>query len=203
MKRCFDLVCSAILLLMTLPLLGLLAIGVLVISGRPILFIQRRAGRGGRPFYMYKFRTMRNAFDETGRLLDDKLRMTWFGQLLRSSSLDELPELINVLQGEMSLVGPRPLLVEYVDRYTEQQRRRLEVLPGITGWAQIQGRNSLTWERKFELDVWYVDHKSILLDLKILVYTILKVLSRDGVSADGHKTMPAFLGYSKAKTHVE
>lgn len=161
---------------------------------RPILFHQLRAGLYGRPFWLYKFRTMTDARDSNGRLLPDEQRLTRFGRWLRSTSLDELPELWNVLKGDMSLVGPRPLLVEYLDRYSPEQARRHEMKPGLTGWAQVNGRNALSWEEKFRLDVWYVDNWSIWLDFKILWLTLVKVLTRDGISAHGHATMPEFKG---------
>lgn len=162
--------------------------------GRRVVFSQIRPGLHGRPFTLFKFRTMRDQRDSYGGLLPDEERLTRFGQFLRSTSLDELPELLNVLRGEMSLVGPRPLLMEYLDRYTPNQARRHEVKPGITGWAQVNGRNGLTWEEKFELDVWYVDNWSIRLDLTILWLTVVKVCRREGVTAKGFATMPEFTG---------
>jgi sugar transferase EpsL len=193
-KRLFDLA-------LTLPALMLLAlilggIGLLVRAklGTPIFFRQRRPGLNGQPFTLLKFRTMTNARDAQGNLLSDSERLTHFGRFLRSTSLDELPELFNVLKGEMSLVGPRPLLMQYLDRYTPEQMRRHEVKPGITGWAQINGRNAITWEQKFALDVWYVDHESLWLDLKIIAMTILKILKREGISQPGHATMEEFAG---------
>jgi sugar transferase EpsL len=162
--------------------------------GKAIFFCQQRPGLYGRPFKIYKFRTMTNACDQHGRLLPDSERLTPLGQFLRSTSLDELPELFNVLKGEMSLVGPRPLLMQYLDRYTAEQKRRHEVKPGITGWAQVNGRNAITWEEKFKLDVWYVDHQSIWLDLRIIALTILKVLKREGISHPGEATMQEFMG---------
>ena len=164
--------------------------------GSPVLFRQVRPGLGGRPFEMVKFRTMTDARGPDGHPLPDADRLTPFGHFLRSSSLDELPELWNVLRGEMSLVGPRPLLERYLDRYTPEQARRHDVRPGITGLAQVSGRNALSWEDRFALDVWYVDHQSLLLDLKILARTVLKVIGREGVSAAGHATMPEFTGPS-------
>jgi lipopolysaccharide/colanic/teichoic acid biosynthesis glycosyltransferase len=174
----------------------LLALGLLIrmITGQPALFRQVRPGLAGQPFAMYKFRTMTDATDNQGQLLPDAERLTRLGRFLRSTSLDELPELINVLRGDMSLVGPRPLLIEYLPRYSQRQARRHEVRPGITGWAQVNGRNTLTWEQKFEYDVWYVDHASLSLDLRILLATIRKVLRREDISAQGEATMPVFLG---------
>jgi lipopolysaccharide/colanic/teichoic acid biosynthesis glycosyltransferase len=165
--------------------------------GKPVLFRQVRPGLNGKPFVMYKFRTMTEERDAEGRLLPDEKRLTPFGCFLREYSLDELPEFFNVLRGEMSLVGPRPLRMEYLDRYTPEQARRHEVKPGITGWAQVNGRNALPWEEKFKLDVWYVDNWTIWLDLKILWLTLVKVLRREGISAHGHATMPEFKGSEK------
>jgi lipopolysaccharide/colanic/teichoic acid biosynthesis glycosyltransferase len=193
-KRVFDLVASMSLSLVLLPLIGILAVCVALALGRPILFRQRRPGLHGRPFEMIKFRTMRNAFDASGQPLPDRERMTSFGRFLRNSSLDELPELWNVLKGEMSLVGPRPLLMEYLPLYNPEQARRHEVRPGITGWAQINGRNAISWEDKFKLDVWYVGNLSLWLDIKILWLTLQKVIVRDGISAEGEVTMPKFTG---------
>jgi len=193
-KRVLDLAAVVGLAPLWLPLAALVALAVRLALGRPLLFRQLRPGLGGRPFTLLKFRTMTEARDEDGRLLPDDQRLRRFGSFLRRTSLDELPELFNVLRGEMSLVGPRPLLMEYLDRYTPQQARRHEVKPGITGWAQVNGRNALTWEEKFELDVWYVDHMSSWLDVKILAMTVWKVLTGEGVSQPGHATMPQFLG---------
>ena len=167
--------------------------------GSPVVFSQKRPGLHGKPFTMYKFRTMRDAVDNHGQQLPDSERMTPMGRFLRASSLDELPELFNVLRGDMSLVGPRPLLMEYLDRYTPQQARRHEVRPGITGWAQVNGRNAISWEQKFELDVWYVDNRSFALDLKILWLTVQKVFKREGISAAGEATMPKFMGRTNHK----
>ena len=193
-KRVFDLV----VLLLTAPLwltaLGAVAVLVRLNLGRPVLFRQPRPGLHGRVFELIKFRTMTDARDPHGKLLPDAQRLTRFGRWLRSTSLDELPEVLNVLKGEMSLVGPRPLLVQYLDRYTPQQARRHEVPPGLTGWVQVKGRNALSWEEKFRLDVWYVDHHSLWLDLRILVLTVWQVLRRHGVSAPGDATMPEFMG---------
>jgi len=162
--------------------------------GRPVLFKQMRPGLNAKPFYMYKFRTMTNEKDEQGNPLSDEQRLTRLGRFLRSTSLDELPELFNVLKGDMSLVGPRPLLMQYLARYTPEQARRHEVKPGITGWAQVNGRNAITWEEKFALDVWYVDNWSLWLDIKILAMTVVKVFKREGISAKGEATMPEFMG---------
>lgn len=191
-KRCMDITVSLVALILGAPLFLVLALLVRATMGSPVLFSQLRPGLHGKPFRMYKFRTMRDLYDENGRPLPDELRLTPFGRFLRATSLDELPELWNVLRGEMSLVGPRPLLMQYLDRYTPEQRRRHEVRPGITGWAQVNGRNAISWEKKFEYDVWYVDNYSFLLDMKIIALTVLKVFTRDGISADGHATMPEF-----------
>jgi sugar transferase EpsL len=194
MKRAFDVVAAAVaLVILAVPMLAIAA-AVRILLGRPVLFTQLRPGRHGIPFRMVKFRTMREAVDAEGRPLPDEERLTLLGQVLRAASLDELPELWNVLRGDMSLVGPRPLLMEYLTLYTPEQARRHEVCPGITGWAQVNGRNALSWEEKFELDVWYVDHASFWLDLKIIALTIWKTLSRDGISQEGHATMPDFMG---------
>ncbi|HHV61373.1 MAG TPA: sugar transferase [Firmicutes bacterium] len=193
-KRGIDIAISLILLILLLPLLLIIALLVCLTMGSPVFFRQIRPGLHGKPFVMLKFRTMTNARDKKGVLLPDEERITLLGRFLRSTSLDELPELLNVLHGEMSLVGPRPLLMEYLDRYTPEQARRHEVKPGITGWAQVNGRNALTWEEKFKLDVWYVDNWSLFLDLKILWLTLVKVIKREGISAEGHATMPEFRG---------
>lgn len=194
MKYIFDLLVAFVSLLILSPLLILLAILIRFRLGTPILFTQQRPGLNGKPFTLYKFRTMTNAVDSTGKLLPDEDRLTSLGRFLRSTSLDELPELVNVLKGDMGLVGPRPLLMQYLDRYTTEQARRHEVRPGITGWAQINGRNALTWEQKFALDVWYVDNCSLWLDLKIIALTVWKVLRREGISQEGQATMSEFLG---------
>ena len=178
------------------PILMVLAILIRIRMGRPVMFKQMRPGLHGKPFYMYKFRTMTNKKDEQGNLFSDEQRLTRLGRFLRSTSMDELPELLNVLKGDMSLVGPRPLLMQYLDRYTSEQARRHEVKPGITGWAQVNGRNAITWEEKFALDVWYVDHWSLWLDIKILAMTVVKVFKREGISAFGEATMPEFRGLS-------
>ncbi|MEW6179272.1 MAG: sugar transferase [Chloroflexota bacterium] len=195
-KRLFDLVITLLGMTVALPLMGVIALIIYLKEGRPVLFRQPRPGLGGKIFTLYKFRTMRNAVDRYGNPLPDGERLTPLGRFLRSTSLDELPELFNVLRGEMSLVGPRPLLVEYLPRYTPEQARRHEVLPGITGWAQINGRNALTWEEKFRLDVWYVDHWSLWLDIKILALTLWKVLRREGINAPGSETAEPFMGSS-------
>jgi sugar transferase EpsL len=192
-RRARDLVVATFGLLVFSPLLTSIGLAILVRMRRPVLFRHRRAGAGGKPFVLYKFRTMTNLRGPDGRLLPDEARLTRLGRLLRQFSLDELPQLWNVLKGEMSLVGPRPLLLDYVDRYNDFQRRRLEVKPGITGWAQVNGRNALSWEQRFELDVWYVDHQSFWLDLKILWLTLLKAVRGEGISQPGHATMPEFM----------
>lgn len=194
MKRVFDI--AVVVVLLMLLALPLAAIALLVRRklGSPVIFRQKRPGLGGTIFEMMKFRTMTNARDENGCLLPDAVRLTALGRFLRSSSIDELPELWNVLKGEMSLVGPRPLLVEYLPLYSGDQARRHEVRPGITGWAQVNGRNALSWEEKFKLDVWYVDNRSFWLDLKILCLTVKKVIVREGISAAGEATMPKFTG---------
>ncbi len=197
LKRLFDFIAAGAGLLVLWPFLALLALLVRVKLGSPVLFRQQRAGLDGRPFYLYKFRSMTQACDAQGQLLPDAVRLTAFGRLLRSTSLDELPGLWNVLCGEMSLVGPRPLLPEYLPLYSPQQARRHEVLPGITGWAQVNGRNAISWEQKFELDVWYVDNRSFWLDLQILWKTVAKVLKRDGISNAQDVTMPPFEGSAK------
>jgi lipopolysaccharide/colanic/teichoic acid biosynthesis glycosyltransferase len=194
MKRLLDIVVSASMLVLLAPFLILLAALVRSRLGSPVLFRQIRPGRDGRPFMMVKFRTMRDARDAAGNPLPDSERLTPFGGFLRSTSLDELPELFNVLKGDMSLVGPRPLLMEYLPLYSPEQARRHEVRPGVTGWAQVNGRNALSWDEKFALDVWYVDNRSIWLDVKILVLTAYKVLKRSGISAEGEATMPRFTG---------
>jgi len=193
-KRIFDIAFSTLGLIFLLPIFFFLALKVKKEIGSPIFFRQIRPGLHGKPFEMVKFRTMREAVDEYGVPLSDEERLTSFGIFLRYSSLDELPELWNVLKGDMSLVGPRPLLIEYLPLYSPEQARRHEVRPGITGWAQINGRNSITWEDKFKADLWYVKNQSLWLDLKILILTIKKVVRRDGISADKHATMPKFEG---------
>ena len=194
MKRLIDIVFSLFGLIVLSPVIFLITYLVLIKLGSPVIFRQVRPGRHGKPFEMTKFRTMRDALDAAGNPLPDSERMTPFGGFLRSSSMDELPELWNVLKGEMSLVGPRPLLMEYLPLYSPEQFRRHEVRPGVTGWAQINGRNALSWDEKFKLDVWYVDNRSLWLDLKIIFLTIKKVVVRDGISADGEATMAKFTG---------
>ena len=196
-KRGLDVVASALGLLVLLPLLAWIVWSARRHLGTPALFRQNRPGLGGHPFRLVKFRTMTNAVDADGNLLPDAERLTPFGRWLRSTSLDELPELWNVLRGDMSLVGPRPLLMQYLDRYTPEQARRHEVRPGITGWAQVRGRNAISWDEKLALDVWYVDNRSFWLDLRILVETVVKVLRREGISATGEATMPEFKGTDK------
>lgn len=194
LKRLFDLIAAGAALLLLSPVIALVAWQVRKKLGAPVLFRQQRPGRDGKPFEMVKFRTMRDAVDVHGNVLPDAQRMTPFGSFLRASSLDELPELWNVLKGEMSLVGPRPLLMEYLPLYSSEQYRRHEVRPGVTGWAQINGRNALSWEDKFKLDVWYVENRSFWLDLKILFLTVKKVVKKDGISGAGEATMSKFTG---------
>lgn len=196
-KRLFDIIASAIGLLLLSPVIAVVAFKIRQKLGSPVLFRQVRPGKDGKPFEMIKFRTMRDAIDKNGSALPDSERMTPFGAFLRSTSLDELPELWNVLKGDMSLVGPRPLLMEYLPLYSKEQFRRHEVRPGVTGWAQVNGRNAISWEDKFELDVWYVDNRSFWLDLKIIYLTVKKVLIRDGISAEGEVTMSKFTGNDK------
>ncbi len=198
-KRTIDVALSALGLLFFSPLMLWLSYKIRREMGPPALFAQRRAGRDGKPFLLYKYRTMTNARDEKGELLPDEARMTGFGRWLRATSLDELPQLWNVLKGDMSLVGPRPLLLDYVPLYNKTERRRLDVLPGISGWAQINGRNAISWQEKFALDVWYVDHRSTLLDVKIILLTIRKAARREGISAAGEATMPRFMGSGDEK----
>lgn len=193
-KRAFDIVVSVMGLLLLSPVIVIVAWKVRRNLGSPVLFRQVRPGLNGQPFGMIKFRTMKDAKDANGDCLPDAERMTAFGSFLRSSSLDELPELWNVLRGDMSLVGPRPLLMEYLSLYTPEQYRRHTVRPGVTGWAQVNGRNSLSWEQKFKLDLWYVDHGSMLLDVKILMLTVKKVIGKDGINGEGEVTMSKFTG---------
>jgi lipopolysaccharide/colanic/teichoic acid biosynthesis glycosyltransferase len=193
-KRGIDIGVSATGLAATLPITVPVAAAIAATMGRPVIFEQVRPGLHGEPFPLLKFRTMREPKPGEDRLGSDADRITRLGAFLRSTSLDELPTLLNVLRGDMSLVGPRPLLMRYLDRYTPDQARRHEVKPGITGWAQINGRNAISWEEKFRLDVWYVDHQRLRLDLEILARTALKVIQRDGIAADGHATMPEFMG---------
>ncbi|WP_176467596.1 sugar transferase [Vibrio metoecus] len=197
MKRLFDFLVSLTALILLSPIIALVAWKIRKNLGSPLLFRQTRPGLNGKPFEMVKFRTMKDAVDEQGNLLPDSERMTPFGNKLRNSSLDELPELWNVLKGEMSLVGPRPLLMQYLTLYSPEQARRNEVRPGVTGWAQINGRNAISWEEKFKLDVWYVDNRSFWLDIKILLLTVKKVFVKEGISADGHVTIAPFTGQVK------
>lgn len=197
LKRLFDFFVATLGLLLAAPVMLALAVLIRVKLGAPILFRQVRPGLGTRPFAVYKFRTMRDALGSNGLPLADDLRLSRFGATLRKFSLDELPQLINVLRGDMSLVGPRPLLMEYLPLYSAEQARRHDVLPGITGWAQVNGRNALSWDEKFALDVWYVDHRSFVLDMKIIWLTLLKVMRPQGVSQTGHATMPKFTGSTR------
>lgn len=197
LKRVFDLAFAIILFIVLSPVMLVCALMVYLSMGKPVFFKQLRAGQHGKAFCLYKFRTMTDDRDEKGNLLPDGLRLTPLGKFLRRTSLDELPQLINVIKGDLSFVGPRPLLMEYLPRYTPQQARRHEVKPGITGWAQINGRNAVSWEEKFELDVWYVDHRSFWLDMKILFRTVIEVLRQRGISAPGTDTMPEFMGSKK------
>lgn len=198
-KRLFDLVTSLAGLILLSPFLFLIAILVWTKNGRPILYKQPRPGYKGKPFFIYKFRTMTDKRDLAGDLLPDSERLTGFGRVLRSTSLDELPEIINILKGDMSWVGPRPLLMQYLERYSKEQMRRHDVLPGVTGWAQVNGRNALSWQEKFRLDVWYVDHWRFWLDIKILWMSVWKVLRREGISQDGHATAEEFMGNDEAR----
>lgn len=199
-KRLFDVMVASLgLMLLALPMI-VLAVSIRFALGGPVFFRQTRPGRFGKPFELIKYRTMTDARDASGALKSDADRLTPFGRWLRASSLDELPELFNVLRGDMSLVGPRPLLMSYLPLYSPEQARRHAVRPGLTGWAQVNGRNALTWKRKFELDVWYVDNQSIALDMKILFITVAKVLKREGISAPGDATMPAFNGNTGSET---
>lgn len=193
-KRCIDILLSFLVLIFLSPIIVYFAFLIRRRLGKPVFFRQKRPGLNGRPFEMLKFRTMLDARDAKGYLLPDEQRVTPFGQFLRSTSIDELPELINVLKGDMSLVGPRPLLMEYLPLYSEEQKRRHDVRPGITGWAQINGRNAISWQKKFELDVWYVDNQSFWLDLKILFLTVLKVLKRSDINQAGQATVEPFNG---------
>ena len=193
-KRTIDIVCSGLGLIILSPILLITAILIRIKLGSPIFFTQDRVGKDGKIFKMIKFRTMLDAVDKWGEPLPDEERLTSFGKLLRSTSIDELPELINVFKGDMSLVGPRPLLVEYIELYSKKQWRRHEVRPGITGWAQVNGRNSLSWGDRFELDVEYVNKYNLFMDIKILLMTVFKVLKRDGISQEGHVTMEKFNG---------
>ena len=193
-KPLFDKILAFVLLLLFLPVMIIVAVLIYLWDGRPILFTQRRPGKDGKIFEIYKFRTMTNDKDASGNLLPDEQRLVGIGKFIRSTSLDELPQLLNVLKGDMSFVGPRPLLVEYLELYNDEQKRRHEVSPGITGWAQVNGRNAISWEQKFAYDVWYVDHISFWLDMKILWLTFLKVVKRSDISSQGHVTMEKFKG---------
>jgi len=193
-KRYLDLIIALLLLVVLSPLLAVISVCITVVMGRPVLFRQSRAGLNGQLFHMIKFRTMHDGRAPDGTLLPDEQRLPPFGRFLRSTSLDEFPELWNVLRGDMSLVGPRPLLPEYLPLYSAEQARRHSVLPGLTGWAQVNGRNAISWDQKFALDVWYVDHRSLWLDVRILLKTLATVLRRVGVSQDGHVTAEAFRG---------
>jgi len=202
-KRCIDIVGAGLGLIVLSPVLAVVAVAIWVQMGRPILFRQIRPGLNGQAFSMCKFRTMSNKRDSQGNLLPDEQRLTPLGKFLRKTSLDELPELFNVIKGDMSLVGPRPLLMQYLERYTPEQARRHEVKPGITGWAQVNGRNAISWEEKFALDVWYVDNCSLWLDVKILAMTLGKVFRREGISAQGEATMSEFMGNSTPEVYNE
>lgn len=197
MKRLFDIISSAAGLVVISPLLAVLAILVRLILGSPILFRQQRPGLGDKAFVIYKFRTMTDQRDASGNLLPDEQRLPAFGRFLRSTSFDELPELLNVLKGDMSIVGPRPLMMKYLERYSPGQARRHEVKPGITGWAQINGRNAISWEDKFKLDVWYVDNRTFWLDMKIILRSIWMVIAREGITQQGRATMDEFMGTPK------
>jgi len=196
-KRIFDLVTGIVLFTLAAPLMFIIALILRFSIGKGVIFKQLRIGLHGKPFTIVKFRTMKDSFDENGDPKPDSQRLTRIGKLLRATSLDELPELVNVIKGEMSLVGPRPLLMRYLERYTTEQARRHEVKPGVTGWAQVNGRNAITWEQKFELDVWYVDHRSIGLDLKIVAMTIWMILKREGINQPGQVTAAEFNPYKK------
>lgn len=202
-RRIFDLLVSCLLLAVLSPVMAVLALLVLAVMGRPVLFRQLRPGLRGRLFRLYKFRTMKDERGPDGKLLPDGERLSSLGRWMRQWSLDELPELFNVLKGDMGLVGPRPLLPQYLGRYTPHQARRHKVKPGLTGWAQINGRNAITWEEKFDLDVWYVDHRSFRLDLKILLLTLWKVVRREGISQEGNATMQEFTGGDRPKAEDE
>lgn len=197
MKRVFDLIVSLLALIILLPIILVVALLIKFKLGSPVLFRQTRPGLRGKPFNMLKFRSMLDSTDKNGNTLPDEQRLTRFGMLLRSSSLDELPGLFNVFKGDMSLVGPRPLLMQYLPLYNSEQARRHEVKPGLTGWAQVNGRNSISWEEKFELDVWYVDNQNFFLDIKILALTVIKVLRRDGISSATSVTMDGFKGSNR------
>jgi lipopolysaccharide/colanic/teichoic acid biosynthesis glycosyltransferase len=193
-KRTLDLVVGLVALVVSAPVMLVIAVLIWRKEGRPVLYRPTRTGLGERPFTMYKFRTMTEERDDQGRVRQDGERLTRFGAFLRATSLDELPQLLNVVSGEMSLVGPRPLLPQYVGRYSPEQRRRHDARPGLTGWAQVNGRNALSWEERFRLDVWYVDHMSLWLDLRIIAATVLRIARRQGITHPGHASMPEFLG---------
>ena len=193
-KRIFDLIISIIVLILFSPLLLIIITLIYFFMGRPVVFCQIRPGYKAIPFKFYKFRSMMDKRDASGDLLSDEDRVTFLGKFFRSTSIDELPSLLNVIKGEMSLVGPRPLLIDYIDLYSKEQSKRHNVLPGITGWAQINGRNSISWEEKFKLDLWYIEHRTFLIDMKILLITIWKVLKREGINSNSKKTMPMFKG---------
>ena len=195
-KRIFDLIAALLGMILLSPLILFTAVGVSIFLGAPVIFCQKRPGHKGQPFFIYKFRTMRDASDSAGNLLPDSERLTRLGRFLRTFSLDELPELFNILRGEMSIVGPRPLLMEYLERYSSEQMRRHDAYPGLTGWAQVNGRNAITWQEKFALDVWYVDHWSFWLDIKIVLLTLWKVVKREGISQPGQATIEYFMGNS-------
>lgn len=194
MKRVFDFFTACLLLIVLFPLILILFVLVRMNLGSPAFFKQERPGLKGKTFYLYKFRTMLDQVNQQGELLPDELRLTVFGRFLRKFSLDELPQLFNVVKGELSLVGPRPLLIEYLPLYSKQQAKRHQIRPGITGWAQVNGRNTISWEEKFELDVWYVEHQSIMLDMKILWLTLIKVFRSEGINQEGHATTAKFKG---------
>lgn len=196
-KPLFDKILAAVLIIIFLPVMAIVAFLIWLWDGRPVIFKQKRPGKNEKIFEIYKFRTMTNERDKDGNLLPDEKRLKGIGKIIRKTSLDELPQLFNVLKGDMSFVGPRPLLVDYLPLYNERQRKRHKVKPGITGWAQVNGRNAISWQEKFELDVWYVEHLSFWLDMKILWMTFIKVLKREGVSQDGHATMEKFRGNNK------
>lgn len=199
MKRTFDFIVSLGALIILSPIILITAFLIRIKIGSPVIFKQERPGLKGNPFYVYKFRTMTDERDDNGTLLSDDIRLTSFGKLLRKLSLDELPQLVNVLKGDMSFVGPRPLLMEYMSLYNERQLKRHEVRPGITGWAQVNGRNAISWEKKFEFDVWYVENHSFFLDIKILFMTVMKVFRSEGISQDGQATMTKFKGNESSR----
>jgi|SRR5664280_406604 len=201
-KRTLDLTVALFGIILLSPLMLVIALAIRITMGSPVFFRQVRPGRRSRPFTLVKFRTMNNSANARGEVLPDADRLSRLGAFLRRTSLDELPQLWNVLKGEMSLVGPRPLLMQYLERYTPEQRRRHEVRPGITGWTQVKGRNAISWEEKFRYDVWYVDHCSFVLDLRILILTIWRVVRREGISQEGYATMPEFMGYRKKSDEI-